>query len=559
MKADWLLRWHTIRHLRPKQAWFYLIRRGLPPRRVREPGHTLQTRPLSLRSPIAVRGIHRGEGLFRFLNHTEQLNDNSFNWWPEQVTRLWRYNLHYFDYLRETERPLANKTELLTQWVRSNPQNTQPGWEPFTISLRIVNWVFFLQRYPELASEEIKLSLYTQAAWLEKNDERHILANHYFENLKALAFAGAYFDGKQADRWLRRAKRELIEQLQEQTLADGGHYERNPQYHGLMLENTLDLYNLASSNTEIFEPHFAETLQLHNEKALSYYEDIQFPDGQPPLFRDTAFGIAPSASSLRAYCNALNNRSLQPNSVTGELIRKRESGVFGYRHQQDMLAINAAAVGPSYQPGHTHCDLLSYELMLAGQRIVVDSGVSEYEPGEMREYARSTPAHNTISVDDEEQSEVWGEFRVGRRAEVLSADIKQQGQQVVFTGEYQGFPAVNGQMVHRRTIDTLIEKNDTIQSIRVVDRISGGGAHKLTSFIHLHPEISVLELTNNRIILKAKNNLTLKLEFDSNLDCKIDSSYYCSEFGLKENNRCIQLSRTSELPADLEYSIDIAG
>ena len=90
---------------------------------------------------------------------------------------------------------------------------------------------------PSLFKKELTKSV----SWLEKNDERHILANHYFENLKALLFAGCFFIGKDADRWRERALVEIPKQLREQTLQDGGHYERSPQYHALMLENYLDI------------------------------------------------------------------------------------------------------------------------------------------------------------------------------------------------------------------------------------------------------------------------------------------------------------------------------
>ncbi len=135
--ANWRLRWHTIRHLRPQQAWFYLLRRGLPPRRVAEPRETPQVRTLAWQAPLATRGIHQGEGRFRFLNVTQQLGTNGIDWCPQQVSRLWRYNLHYFDYLREAGRSPASKVALLQSWITGNPQNTQPGWEPFTTSLRI--------------------------------------------------------------------------------------------------------------------------------------------------------------------------------------------------------------------------------------------------------------------------------------------------------------------------------------------------------------------------------------------------------------------------------------
>ncbi len=96
------------------------------------------------------------------------------------------------------------------------------------------------------------------------------------------------------------------------------------------------------------------------------------------------------------------------------------------RHLNDMMVIDCGAIGPDYQPGHAHCDTLSYELAIDGRRVIVDSGVHDYEPTQHRAYARSTPAHNTVVIDGQEQSEMWGVFRVARRARPLPAYVRQE-------------------------------------------------------------------------------------------------------------------------------------
>jgi len=87
---------------------------------------------------------------------------------------------------------------------------------------------------------------------------------------------------------------------------------------------------------------------------------------------------------------------------------------------RSFLIFDCGPLGPDYQPGHGHSDVLSYELTLQGQRVIVDTGVSSYEQGPERYYERSTAAHNTVRVDGLEQAEIWGGFRVGRRPAVSS-------------------------------------------------------------------------------------------------------------------------------------------
>ena len=129
------------------------------------------------------------------------------------------------------------------------------------------------------------------------------------------------------------------------------------------------------------------------------------------------------------------------------------TGYFGYRHGGDSLIVDCGPVGPDYQPGHAHCDTLSYELHVGGVPIVVDSGTFDYEPGQFRHYLRSTAAHNTVRIDGQEQSEIWGQFRVARRARPVEAHLSDwAGGRLVFSGEHDGYRRLPGKPRHRREI-----------------------------------------------------------------------------------------------------------
>jgi uncharacterized heparinase superfamily protein len=322
-----------------------------------------------------------------------------------------------------------------------------------------------------------------------------------------------------------------------------------------MVENYLDLYNLVSNNSDRLNSTFIELLRQYCEMGLKFYQAILFPDQKFPLFNDSAFYISPSYADLNTYHQRLFKRQSCTTQESNALIALKESGLFGYRSDQDMFILTAGDIGPHYQPGHTHCHLLSYELMLSGQRVVVDSGVYEYEPGPMRQYVRSTCAHNTVMVDDEEQSEVWGEFRMARRAKVLNTQIEKQNDCIHFEGLYQGFPAVKGNIFHNRKVKLKFIYNANITSIHIEDIISGMGNHKVKSFIHLHPDISLKDKGNGRIELTSKKNLRLQLYIDEGIHYNLEDSFYCPEFGKKIVNQCLVLHADSNLPCRLSYSL----
>src|SRR5207237_10587114 len=90
-----------------------------------------------------------------------------------------------------------------------------------------------------------------------------------------------------------------------------------------------------------------------------------------------------------------------------------------------VVIIDAGSVGPSYQPGHAHAGTLSFELSLRGARVIVNSGTSTYEAGVMREFQRSTAAHNTVSYRSQCSSETGASVRVGRRASVREIELSE--------------------------------------------------------------------------------------------------------------------------------------
>ncbi|NJL17915.1 MAG: hypothetical protein HC938_12695 [Nitrospira sp.] len=190
------------------------------------------------------------------------------------MPKLWRYNLHYFDYLHDPARSPENKGLLITDWIQHNPPDTEDAWEPYTVSLRIVNWIKFFLLQSAANPEEGNKSfprqqwvenLYLQAVWLEQNIEYHILANHYLKNGIALFFAGAYFQGMDADRWLKKGVQILRKELDEQFLDDGGHYERSPMYHSICVTDYLDVLNLARHSQGVPVPGGSGHLCAEND------------------------------------------------------------------------------------------------------------------------------------------------------------------------------------------------------------------------------------------------------------------------------------------------------
>ena len=178
----------------------------------------------------------------RFLNQT----GSTLQWNDPQREKLWLYNLHYFDDLNSIDAAerVSMHRGLIACWISENPAPFGNGWEPYPLSLRIVNWIKGFQQ--GLSPEPVWLhSLALQTKLLSQTLEHHLLGNHLFANAKALLFAGLYFEGHEADNWLNTALEILDRQIPEQVLADGGNFELSPMYHAIITQDMLDLINIA--------------------------------------------------------------------------------------------------------------------------------------------------------------------------------------------------------------------------------------------------------------------------------------------------------------------------
>ncbi len=561
----------TLRHLRASQILYFVRRRILPQPPLRHStGDPLLRSGISMPVSIDIPGPSESDTHFCFLGRSKLFEPGHARWASKDMPKLWRYNLHYFDYLQHPQRSIASKSYLISDWIEHNPQGTVDAWEPYTVSLRIVNWVkFFLSlppapldrtpvetarpagEWPAGVKPEWLKSLYHQALWLEQNIEYHILANHYLKNGVALFFAGAYFQGVDADRWLMKGVQILREELDEQFLADGGHYERSPMYHSICVTDYLDVLNLARHSRGVLSQEEQATFAQRMTRSLDFLSDICLPDNEIPLFNDSALGIAPAPGHIFDYATKVIGYK-PPTRHSGLTIHNHAaSGYFVCRNDQDAIIVDCGSIGPDYQPGHAHCDTLSFELAIHGQRVIVDSGVHDYEPSQERAYARSTKAHNTVAVDGEEQSEIWGVFRVARRARPLEARIERRPDgSVWFTGAHDGYTRLRGKPIHKRRI-----VYDGKETWIIEDRLEGNGTHRMESYLHIHPDYHVVKNGASFHITEANGNTIAIIEPVEASPVRIERGSYFPEFGRKYENDVMVFTSSGTIPLNLSYLI----
>ena len=447
-------------------------------------------------------------------------------WNDPSKTKLWLYNLHYHDGLGCSTTEQEIKDQFICDWIADNAAMMGVGWEPYTLSLRIVNWIKYLLSGVDGPSG-MRESLCDQLHALFQQIEYHLLGNHLFANAKALVFGGLYLEGRHAERWLVKGLEILKQQVPEQFLEDGGHFELSTTYHATLSEDLLDLINILRVYGRSDE---AERLVPVASKALEWLSAMTRPDGLPPLFNDAAYDTSPALVDLQAYAARLG---FPEANVTLEGLRQlNESGYYRYTARQYSIWCDAGQIGPDYIPGHAHCDMMNFELFANGKPIIVDSGISTYEVCEQRLLERATKSHNTVQFAELEQSEIWAAFRVARRAKLVDRQVSAQNLSATMVNYNHAYQ-------HRRKFSY----SDT--SILIEDEVVAKKAAPSTARFHFHPDVRP-ELNGRKIVAEG-----LELFFRGASGVDLKSYHYAPEFNKTLPAQCVEVVFDGDLETNI--------
>ena len=488
---------HTVIHLKLQQLFFQLFYR-LFKHSFKELDNPKVVAVVDFSRTIPGIACYRKD-TFSFLN----ISDIFTSWNEIRHGMLWAYNLNYMDWLMQKDMNFEEGAKWIDKFIEELPGN-KVGLDPYPIALRGINWIKFMVLYwnemPVDTKKRWDNSLYSQYVLLEKKLEYHLLGNHLLEDAYSLYIASIYFSDK---RFYKKASKLLLHELNEQILDDGAHYEQSPMYHCILLDRLLDCYNLSTQNIR-FDKQDELNLFFRKKaiRMLGHLESIIYQDKTIPLLNDSANRIAPIPIQLFEYGKRLG--------LEWKSVPLGECGYRKFLNSYLEAIVDVGDIKASYQPGHSHADTFNYELRVKGKPFIVDTGISTYNKTERRQYERSTSAHNTVSIEGKDSSEVWGGFRMGKRAKVRvwkdSVDMVK--------ASHDGFGRANS---HTRTFElkaNVFEITDSVSSDK-----------NAISYIHLAPEVriesySLQEIKTNLATIRLTGFNSIKV-----LDGQISKEY----------------------------------
>jgi hypothetical protein len=378
-------------------------------------------------------------------------------------------------------------------------------------ALRLMNLVpavLLLRDAPELDAffwAEFVEAVVAHARFIEREleDTQTVPGNHLLSDLAGLVTVGCLLPELPGSlHWRTWGLRTFSEELVRQTTLEGLAFEASLPYHRFTTELGLFVQSIARRQGLALDPAALTTLWGMCEVAAG----ATLPDGKIPSVGDNdstrAFAVQErsplDARHLSALRSALGGPG-SPTSIEAESLwlggvcgmRRNEqqahprmrvvkpeqhlfsaSGLTVLRDDDRAVTLWAGDNGQHGLGGHAHNDKLSSEIVLRGERIVIDPGCPTYlaDPEERNRY-RSTAVHPTVQIDHLEQSEL----PVGRPfllPEAAQASVVRTTEKAAWA-EHRGYLRARPGVLHRREI-ALPSLPDVVC---VTDWLLGEGDH----------------------------------------------------------------------------------
>ncbi len=447
----------------------------------------------------------------------------------------------------------------IESWLEQCPFGMRMNWRsPLELAIRLINWIWAFDLIqdsgavtPEFKAKLLRSMYFHLWEITRKYSFGSSANNHLIGEAAGVFIATSYFqDLQNADKWREDSHKILEREIIAQTYPDGCTREQAFGYHLFVLQFFL----LAGIVARKIEKDFSEAYWKRLEKMFEF--SAAMIEGGPPTmfgdcddgyvldlggdkddlygllsigavlfdgpdFKELAQGYSEPTFWLLGPSSRETFDAIQVGSNGGSLISRAfpDSGYYllqsGQKGSGDEISVlfDCGDLGYKSIAAHGHADALSFTLRAFGKDIFVDPGTYDYfSYADWRNYFRSTKAHNTIAVDDSDQSVMLGPFMWGHRGKGRCIDWNQTLEGIKVVGEHDGYVRLKDPVMHRRTLD--LDTGSRILTIR--DEIMAKGSHEIGINFHLSEECVISNGRSNQYEIDVKGR-KITLELDTEL------------------------------------------
>ncbi len=484
------------------------------------------------------------------------VGDIKYLWEPNRHLEL--VTLAQAWHLTREERYAVGCRTLLDSWFSQCPYPRGVNWcASLEHAVRLVNWSFawFLLGGDAAAIFEGAAGIAFRKRWLEsiyqhchfipRHWSRHSSANNHLLGEATGLFVGAltWPLWRESAEWARQARAELEREALAQTFADGVNKEQAIWYHHAVADMMLVAGLVARANDRDFGKEYWGRLEV----MLEFIASVMDVGGNVPLIGDADEGVlvrfvpGPGATdvfrsllasgavlfdrpALRAKSGVFDDKSRWLLGDVGAAayacidasrafpVRRAfpEGGYFilgeDFETPREVrLVADAGPLGYLAIAAHGHADALAFTLSVAGKPMLVDPGTFSYSAQPWRRYFRSTAAHNTVVVDDQDQSQYGGSFLWLEHANAVVETFRASGDEQTLTAHHEGYRRLSDPVRHRRTWRYMAG----VANLSITDELACSGAHTVAVYWHFAPECTVVIEGRSLIASAGDQRVTL--------------------------------------------------
>lgn len=384
-----------------------------------------------------------------------------------------KFNIFYLDFF---EKKKIDKTKIdffLYICNNSNKYDLKYFWHPYVAAKRIINYIYIFDNFSEINIQILKIHYF----YISKQLEYKVLTNHYLTNLNALFLIEIVLSKQN-----KNYKKLFLIESTKQINSDGFHYELSISYHTEILldllktikvSKILNLKDITSYLTNIAN-------QMFYICKLFYITDNVFP-----LFGDSYHHPEFSLKKINLYnLNHFNSTANNQNFVI-----LNNSGFLYFKNTYFNFFFKFKNFLPKHNPGHSHSDILSFELFSKFNRLIVDKGNYSYHKKKYRYLVRSSNSHNGATVNKYESSQIWSKFRCGKSANLVNFHYKYNDHKIIISASHDGY--IDKGIIFNRKL--LIFRN----KLMIKDSITGN-SNLFSIFNNIILNVEKVNIVNNK-------------------------------------------------------------
>ncbi len=463
--------------------------------------------------------------------------------------------------LTRQERYLLGFKQHLGSWLEQCPCMIGPNWtSSLELGIRLINWSLCWQLIGGVSSPLFENtegqnfmrrwidSVYQHCKFIQGHWSRYSSANnHLIGEAAGLYIASLTWPfWKVTARWGNAAKAILEEEVLKQTHSDGVNREQAISYQHFVLDFLIMSGLAGKAAGSYFSDNYWNTI----ERMLEYLASIMDRSGNVPMFGDADDGYVVSLSCEEEFCPYKSllttgailfdrsdfmvkaeriddktrwmlgdaGRQQFPDSVPGQLPVSRSFPNGGYyilgvdfeTEREIRMIVDAGPMGYLAIAAHGHADALAMVLSVGGKEMLIDTGTYAYHTQKKwRDYFRGTSAHNTVRIDELDQSVSGGNFMWIRHADVKDVNFTENAGVIEFSASHNGYRRLRDPVEHKRWIRFEPNKREFI----VRDTISCNGTHAVERWWHFAENCEIEEVGDG--IKVTNEGQTILMRFQS--------------------------------------------